>query len=429
MSAQRCGDWSTRAVAGVGGVLVIEGPSGIGKSVLLEEVAGRARAAGVAVRSVHATRLGAELPFALARWLLEPAVRATPAVLEAGWARHARSLFEGDVGGVVDQRSLIEGLVTLVAELRQAGGPLALIVDDAQWGDPASLEFLGELAARSEDLGVALAVAVDTGHAEVDKPLLARLAAAPGSRTLALAPLSPSAVRALVRDRLPDTGDGFAARVAQAAGGNPLLVAELIASAERDGPDVLRIPEAVSRTVLLRLEDTDPAARALAEAVAVLGEAPLRLAAALAGLDARVADRAADELVARQVLVAGETVRFAQPLVGEALAATLAPFELCRAPPPSRGAVGRRSGRPRSDRRTSAARPAGRRAMGVRRTAPGGPHRPRPRRPGRGGTATGARARRAADGRRARRAAARAGERARRRRPASSDRGLRTGAR
>ncbi len=316
------------AVAGVGGVLVIEGPSGIGKSVLLEEVAGRARAAGVAVRSVHATRLGAELPFALARWLLEPAVRARPSVLEAGWARHARSLFEGDVSGVVDRRSLIEGLVTLVAELRQAGGPLALIVDDAQWGDPASLEFLGELATRSEDLGVALAVAVDTGHAEVDKPLLARLAAAPGSRTLALAPLSPSAVGALVRDGLPDTGEGFAARVAQGAGGNPLLVAELIASAQRDGPEVLRIPEAVSRTVLLRLENADGAVRALAEAVAVLGEAPLRLAAALAGLDARVADRAADNLVARQVLVAGETVRFAQPLVGGALAATLAPFEL-----------------------------------------------------------------------------------------------------
>ncbi len=317
-----------RAVAGVGGLLVIEGPSGIGKSVLLTETAERARAAGVAVRSVHATRLGAELPFALARWLLEPAVRATPSVLEAGWARHTRALFEGEVSGAVDQRLLVEGLVALVAELRHAGGPLALIVDDAQWGDPASLEFLGELSARCEDLGVALALAIATGHGEIDPRLLGRLAAAPGSRMLAPGPLSPAAVRELVGDRLPDAGDAFAARVGEAAGGNPLLVAELIASAERLGPEVLRIPEAVSRTALLRLEDVGSEERALVEAVAVLREAPLRLAAALAGLDARAADRAADELVARDVLVAGDTVRFAQPLVGEALSATLAPFEL-----------------------------------------------------------------------------------------------------
>jgi ABC-type transport system involved in cytochrome c biogenesis ATPase subunit len=48
-----------RAVAGAGGLLVIEGPPGIGKTALLQETAGRARAAGVAVRLVHATRLGA----------------------------------------------------------------------------------------------------------------------------------------------------------------------------------------------------------------------------------------------------------------------------------------------------------------------------------------------------------------------------------
>src|ERR1700739_4592310 len=93
-------------VAGTGGVLVVAGPSAIGKSALLGALADRARAAGVAVRSVGATRLGAEVPFALARWLLEPAVRAAPSVLAAGWARHARSLFAGEVSGAGDQRSL-----------------------------------------------------------------------------------------------------------------------------------------------------------------------------------------------------------------------------------------------------------------------------------------------------------------------------------
>lgn len=316
------------AVAGAGGLLVVEGPSGIGKSVLLEEVARRAGAAGVVTRSVRATRLGAEVPFALARRLLEPAVRAAPSVLAAGWARQARSLFAGEVSGAGEQRLLVEGLVALVAELRRAGGPLALIVDDAQWGDRASLEFLGELADRCEDVGVAVVVAIGTGQGGVDGPSLRRLAAAAGSRMLAPAPLSADAVRDLVCERLPDADDAFAARVGEAAGGNPLLVAELIDSAERHGTDVLWIPEGVSRTLLLRLDDAGAAARALAEAVAVLGEAPLRLAAALAGLGGPAADRAADELVRRHVLVAREPVRFAQPLVGEALSATIAPFVL-----------------------------------------------------------------------------------------------------
>jgi DNA-binding CsgD family transcriptional regulator len=295
---------------------------------VLAEVARRAATVGVAARSVRATRLGAEVPFALARWLLEPAVRATPSVLGAGWARHARPLFAGEVSDAGDPRTLVEGLVALVAELRRAGGSLALIVDDAQWGDPASLDFLGELSDRCEDVGVAVAVAIGTGQGGANGPSLRRLAAAAGSRMLAPAPLSAGAVRELVSERLPDADDAFAGRVGETAGGNPLLVAELIDSAERHGTDVLRIPEGVSRTVLLRLQDAGGPARALAEAVSVLGEAPLRLAAALAGLGGRDADHAADDLVARHVLAAREPVRFAQPLVGEALSATIAPFEL-----------------------------------------------------------------------------------------------------
>src|SRR4051812_45517116 len=80
------------AAGGTGGFVVIEGPPGIGKSALLAELATRAGAAGVAVCSARTTRLGTGIPFALARWLLQPPVRATPSVLQAGWARHARSL-------------------------------------------------------------------------------------------------------------------------------------------------------------------------------------------------------------------------------------------------------------------------------------------------------------------------------------------------
>jgi DNA-binding CsgD family transcriptional regulator len=317
-----------KAAAGGGGVLVIEGPPGIGKTTLLADLAARAGAAGIAVRSARATHLGVEIPFALARWLLEPAVRERPLALQAGWARHARSLFDGEPSGAGDRRLLVEGLVALVAELRRGGEPLALIVDDAQWGDHASLQFLEELAARCAQIGVALAVAIGTAQGEPDEDSLRRLGAAPGTCLLAPAALSGEAVRELVRARLPGAAEPFAARVAAAAGGNPLLVAELIDSAARHGTAELHTPEGLGRNVLLRVEDAGPHARELAEAVAVLGTAPLRLAAGLAGIAGPDADRAADELVARNVLAAGEPVRFAQPLVGEALRATIQPFEL-----------------------------------------------------------------------------------------------------
>src|SRR5262249_26037569 len=150
--------------------------------------------------------LGGEMPFGLARRLFEPAIRAAPSLLEAGWARHARPLFEGEAGGAGDRRSLIEGLVALVAEIRRAGASPVLTVDDAQWGDSASLEFLEELGARCEDIGVAIAVAVATGQGAFEAAPLRRLAQAADDWMLAPAPLSAGAVRDLVCERVPGAG-------------------------------------------------------------------------------------------------------------------------------------------------------------------------------------------------------------------------------
>lgn len=313
---------------GLGGLLVIKGPPGIGKSALLAEVAERAAEVGVSAQSIRATRLGGQIPFGLARWLLEPAVRAAPSVLDVGWARNARPLFEGEVARRAHRRLLVEGLVALVAELRRDNGPLALIVDDAQFGDSASLEFLDELSARCEDVGVGLAAAIATGVDGAEEPSLRRIMAAAGNRLLAPAPLSAVAVMGLVHDRLPRAGETFANRLTDNAGGNPLLVAALIDAAERYGTERLRIPEGLMGAVLLRLEEAGPPALALAEALAVLGEAPLRLVMTMAGLAPQAGEVAADELIARHVLAPGEPVRFAQPLLGEALIATIAPFEL-----------------------------------------------------------------------------------------------------
>jgi hypothetical protein len=100
-----------------GGVAVVEGPPGIGTSALLDWLEDECRAAGVRARLVRATELGADVSFGLARRLLEPDVRSRPELLESGWARRARPVFDGDAGGAGLAAPLTEGLLALVAEI------------------------------------------------------------------------------------------------------------------------------------------------------------------------------------------------------------------------------------------------------------------------------------------------------------------------
>src|SRR3954447_25126111 len=77
---------------GGSGLVVLDGPAGAGKSALLAALPGLAGPADVNLVAGRATELGGDVPFGLARRLLEPAIRAAPAALETGWARQARPL-------------------------------------------------------------------------------------------------------------------------------------------------------------------------------------------------------------------------------------------------------------------------------------------------------------------------------------------------
>src|SRR6201981_909841 len=59
-----------------GGVVVVEGPAGIGKTRLLEEAARTAGAAGMGVLRARGSEFEAGIGFGVARQLLEPVVRA-----------------------------------------------------------------------------------------------------------------------------------------------------------------------------------------------------------------------------------------------------------------------------------------------------------------------------------------------------------------
>jgi DNA-binding CsgD family transcriptional regulator len=321
------------AEGGVGALVVIEGPPGIGKSALLG--AARVEAEGRGVRSLYAR--GGELergfPYGVARQLLERAARAGRKRLLAGAAGLARAPLGLEDGRQATDSELsgAHGLYWLVCNLVERA-PVVLIVDDAQWADDPSLRFLLYLVRRLEELPVAVLVAVRSGE---DGELVAGLLAAPGARLVAPRGLSAAGSARLVAAAFE--GRAAAARFISVchsvSGGNPFLIGELLRALAQDGIDpdetgaeraAALSPDAVRRSVLLRMRRLAPEAGALARAVAILGEdVELRHAAQLAGSDPEAASRASDELAALHVLAGGRPLNVVHPMIAQTIRSDL----------------------------------------------------------------------------------------------------------
>src|SRR6476469_5266868 len=298
------------AEAGHGSLVLVEGPAGMGKTTLLGAAC---RGPGARVLTARGLALEQGFGYGIVRQLLDP-VRGEAGLMDGAAALAARVFDWAEAGPVEDDvaYATMHGLYWMVANL---GGPLVLAVDDAHWADAPSLRWLAHLAARVEHLPVALLLAVRDGP---DEPELIGELRAAGTR-IRLGPLGPDATAALVRSRLgagPGNGvDGAGAQRGRdwhaSTGGNPFLL-EALATALRDGDQKA---EPIAQAVLRRIGPEGPEAGRLTRALAVLGgPAPLRQAAALAGLDLPAAARLADRLRAADVLAPGSVLEFAHPI-------------------------------------------------------------------------------------------------------------------
>jgi DNA-binding NarL/FixJ family response regulator len=312
---------------------LIEGPAGVGKTALLHTTCELAQASGLRTLWASAGALGRDLPWNLVRQLFTAVIaveqheRSGALVGAAALAAPALGLEAGDDAGS------LHGLYWLTVNLAQEA-PLLIAVDDAHWGDAPSLRFLAHLGQRLEDLPLVLALSMRSGE---ERPAaLAALGAAPGTDAIVLHELSPDGSADLVRRELGVGAAGeFCAACHAATGGNPFLLGELVSRLARDGiepsaehaDEVAGVtPRTVVHSVLLRLSGLPPGARALANAVAVLGDCGLAPAAALAGLDTDGAALAADALARAWILRPGTPLGFVHPLVREVVYHELPPL-------------------------------------------------------------------------------------------------------
>jgi class 3 adenylate cyclase/DNA-binding CsgD family transcriptional regulator len=322
------------AQSGTGKLVVIEGAAGIGKTSLLAEGRARAAASSLTVLYARASELEAVFSFGVVRQLFETAVAASAeeerSRLLGGAAAQAARLFtlgDSSEGSEEDVYALLHGLYWLTVNLTESR-PLALAVDDLQWSDPPSMRLLAYLARRLE--GVPVCVLATLRPIEDEHPLLAELLADPATMIVRPNALSAPSVAELVRQELgADADDAFCLACYQATGGNPLLLRELLRTLA--GEDVAPVaasvsiverlaPDAVTRSVRLRLGRLPAEAARFARVVAVLGDrAEREQAAALAGLERRQIAPAAAALARVGLLQPEPPFSFVHPLVRNAV--------------------------------------------------------------------------------------------------------------
>ena len=277
-------------------VVVVSGEAGIGKSTLVDEIAGRAvvdgwlRIGGTCLELeggqiaylpfVEALRsLVAQVPPERVRPLLWPARdvigRLLPelAIEPSPGAPGAGRSGSGE-GGDLDRARLFESLLTVAGRLAGAQ-PLLVIIEDIQWADAGSLDLVRYLVHGMTVGPILLIMTLRTDgpmRSGVTLRFMTELDRSGSVERLELGPFGRAEVAAMletIEGRPPDP-DGVAAVVAR-SGGNPLLVEEL-ARAGLDTSTAAEPLRAGLRDLLLaRVSELGPEAQEIVRVASAAG--------------------------------------------------------------------------------------------------------------------------------------------------------------
>jgi class 3 adenylate cyclase len=323
--------------AGQGGVVLLEGEAGIGKTRTLEELAETARAEGTTVLWGRCYEGEASRPYGpFAEALTEYARRAPVETLRADLGVSATALTRfvpelrerlPDLTEPValqpdeERVRLLDAVVQCLLAIAARAPAVVMVLDDLHWADHgtvAMLRHVGRFVRRGRllVLGAYRDVEIDGQH-----PLRDALGALPRETSyeqIALDGLDTAAVHellALIADQkmLPE----LVTAVTQETSGNPFFIREVLLHLVEEGAlvrggggwnatvavEAMRIPDTVRQVIERRLGRLGEAARRLLDVAALFTETVrFDIAARVAGLEESSALDGLDEVLAAQLL-------------------------------------------------------------------------------------------------------------------------------
>ncbi|MCV7401589.1 AAA family ATPase [Mycobacterium fragae] len=316
---------------GRGGVLVIEGPPGIGKSRLLTEMVALADKCGVRTLFGEAFEYQQTVPFFslfMATLRAEPPVGDVEALRRLGDSADLRYWVVHDLADAIDAAA--------------AQTPLAIMLEDIHWADNGTLLALRSLATARPGAPVLWVLTTRTGAGGPAVQETLSVLQRANATVLRLGAMTPDAVADMVQDAVRAKADVSLLNLAAKAHGNPFLVSELVGGlGEEDRLTVNggramvtgdRLPRRLGASMQQRLDLLSDEASEVVRVAAVL---PNRFSA---GLLAAMLDRqpvslmsALEEAVRADLFVDdGERLRFRHDLLREATRQSL-PESLRRA--------------------------------------------------------------------------------------------------
>ncbi|OBG34133.1 LuxR family transcriptional regulator [Mycobacterium sp. E3198] len=214
----------TAVAQGRAGVLVIEGPPGIGKSRLLTEVLAHADKCGVRSLFGEAFEYQQTVPFFS---LFMATLNADPPVGDAEALRR--------MGGSANLRYWVVHDLADAIHAAAAETPLAIVLEDIHWADNGTLLALRSLVTARAGAPVLWVLTARTGAGGPAVQETLSVLQRANATFLRLGAMTPDSVAEMVQDAVRARADESLLSLAAKSHGNPFLVSELVRGLGEEG--------------------------------------------------------------------------------------------------------------------------------------------------------------------------------------------------